>query len=640
VSSLIESSEARNTVLWSIEKLRDGWTTLPPDGKGDRIKYLVQAIASLDEPADRRECLTQLKAITGYPLQTLEQQLEQEKKFATSPEPQESEEQRVSLATKLVRLVENSGLTLFHDQFGEPHAALLKEGTHVFKLNSKAFRRWLARLGWARLKNAVPREAIQSAIETLSGKAQFDGKQIELHVRTAWHEGTLFYDLGNGQAVRITGKGWEIVNDPPILFRRYPHQKPQVIPVPGGNVRDLLRFANLPKHETGRLLLLLVSVVTDLIPGFPHPLKAIHGQQGAAKSTLLKVIKELVDPSFTKVVDPGDNLREFVLKASSHWFLSLDNLSFIPPWLSDALCRVCTGEGFSKRELFTDTDEVVIALMRAVGINGINLVVDRPDLLDRCLILELESITEERRIPEEEFWADFEKGKPALLGALFDVVAGAIRQFPDVKLSRLPRMADFTKWGVAVTLALGEKPAEFLEAYRLVITQQHEEAIASSPVALAVLALMKERPEWIGTPSSLLGDLNDLAEDLQIDTRGKSWPKEPNWVWRRLMESKTNLEAMGLKIDRKRVPDRLITIQRVRENGVNADNAVNAEADPAPPLTPLTPLTPESPSCTWCGSRHLWRSENGVTRCGVCHPPAGPERVVWLDEWENGQPAS
>ena len=59
----------------------------------------------------------------------------------------------------------------------------------------------------------------------------------------------------------------------------------------------------------------------------------------------------------------------------------LDNQNTIPEWGADTLCRLVMGEADSKRRLYTDDEDVIIELRRAVILNGINLPTDRGDVL-------------------------------------------------------------------------------------------------------------------------------------------------------------------------------------------------------------------------------------------------------------------
>ncbi len=487
-------------------------------------------------------------------------------------------QRKISVAKQVLSLVEAEKLEFFHDQYKEPHCVPPGSAGYAIPLRSKTFRQWLVQLAWKKLGQAVSRESLQTAIQVLEGKALFDCPRKELHVRVGWQNGVVYYDLSNGQVVQIDADGWIIQEKTPILFRRMSHQKHQVVPAENGNLTRFLDFVNLPgqAQKDGRGLLLLVWLVVAFIPGFPHPPLVVHGPQGSAKSTLFGMLKELLDPSSLRVLAPTDSLREFVIQAAHHWFVPLDNFSSLPDWMSDALCRACTGDGFSKRELFTDVDEVILTFQRIVGLNGINLVVDKPDLLDRSLLLGLGRITEEHRREENKVWEQFHQAKSELLASIFTAVSKTLANYPYVQLSSLPRMADFARWGVAASQALGYGQEAFLSAYRQALTGQHHEAITASLVAQSIVHFMEDQDNWGGTPSEFLAELNRVAEQLQIDTRSKKWPKDPNWVWRRLGEAKTNLEAIGLIIERGEGIKRYITIQKRPESGVDTAGAANS----------------------------------------------------------------
>ena len=92
-----------------------------------------------------------------------------------------------SQATKLVELIDETAL--FH--FGEECYATLSVNGHQenWPLRAKGFRRWLSHQ-FFELEGKTPNgSAMQSAIETLAGKAQFRGVERQLFVRLAEHNG-------------------------------------------------------------------------------------------------------------------------------------------------------------------------------------------------------------------------------------------------------------------------------------------------------------------------------------------------------------------------------------------------------------------------------------------------------------------
>lgn len=485
----------------------------------------------------------------------------------------EAEAERESQATRLIKLALESDAIFLRDQLGDAYCAIMGDGQEVLKVRSKKFRLWLRRLMWEAEEKAPSGQAIEDALGHLEGKAIFEGKEIPLAVRVAWEGNTLWYDLG-GKAVKVTADGWEVVLNPPILFKRFQANSPQVDPIRGGKAADFLEFVRV-KNERDRLLL-LGELVVSFLPDFPHAVLVLSGDQGAAKSTLQKLVKALVDPSPALTLSAPDSVREFVQQMSHHWVLFIDNLASLPQWLSDALCKAVTGDGFSKRELYSDDDDVLYAFRRVVGLNGINLVVERPDLLDRSVLIALERVPDAERREDRELWKAFDAGKPEILGGIFDTLVKAMEIHPTLTLPALPRMADFVRWGEAVTQAMGNPPMTFLEAFRGNVGTQNEVALEASPVAQALIAFMEDKAsQWKGTPAELLDHLTHTAETLKLDTKSKKWPKEPSWLWRRITEVRPNLIALGIQPDRKTDNKaRIIVLSRISlENGVGGDGA-------------------------------------------------------------------
>ncbi len=486
-------------------------------------------------------------------------------------------------ADRIVQYALSSGAELFHDQRSDPYMAFREQRRRqIWPLRSQAARHWLSYLAWRAEHKAPSSETVRTALGVLEAIARFEGEEHQLNVRIASHDGAIWYDLGDWRAVRIDSSGWGIVDEPPILFRHFALQKPQVEPVAGGDLRDLLSLVNL--RDGPARLLLLAYVVVAMIPDIPRPIIVVRGEHGSGKSTLFVFIRDLLDPSLVTRGSAPDSLREFVQAASHGLCLYLDNLSYLPDWMSDALCRLCTGDGFSKRQLYTDDDDIIYSLRGLGGVNGINLVATRPDLLDRALIFSLEAIADPDRRLEKACQDEFEWRRPRLLGAMFNALSAAMKEIDGIQLTGLPRMADFARWGCAVSRALGFSQAEFLDALGCNVREQNNSALENSPVAQAVLALVQRDHEWEDTPAQTLARLNEIAESLRIDTRAKQWPKSPSVLTKRLNEVRPNLLRAGILIKTGgHTGDRRTIAFRRTENAVNAvnsyENAVSADAN-------------------------------------------------------------
>lgn len=403
---------------------------------------------------------------------------------------------------------------------------------------------------------------MRQALNVIEAKAIFDGPEITLSLRVAEFENALWYDLANGawQAVKITPDGWAVVDSPPILFRRFKNTAAQVLPERGGSLDLLKKYINLKDKEDWMLLTALI--IHTYIPGIPHAIPVFYGDKGAAKTTAQRVIRKLVDPAIRDTMTLPNDKNELVLMLMTNYAPCFDNLDGLSPWQSDMLCQAATGGGISKRELYTDMDEVILSFLRCPMLNGINLVASRDDLLDRSVLFKLDRIDEENRKTEKEFWQEFETDRPLILGAISDTLAGALKIYPTVKLPVLPRMADFATWGYAIMEAAGGAGLAFLQAYRKNIAGAVEEAVTSDIIGAAVIEFMTDKDEWKGTATDLIEKLNELPS---VDEKDKAWPKRPNTLTRRLNRIKSALADYGIRVntDYRTATQRLILLQRV-----------------------------------------------------------------------------
>jgi len=479
-----------------------------------------------------------------------------------------------ALPVRLVKLA-LAETELFHDKANVPYARVINsDHWETWRCNSRSFKRWLSRQFYEVEGKAAGAAAVADALNIIEAQACFEGEEHELHNRIAERDGAVWYDLTDSRwrAVRVEPGRWEIIAEPPILFIRYDHQSEQVSPIPGGDVNRLFDFIAVGDKQDQ--LLLKIWLVACLLPNIPHPVPVLHGPQGSGKSSAFRYLRRLIDPSVIETLSfPRDN-NELVQKLSHNWMALFDNVDQLHQWQSDALCRAVTGEGFSKRQLFTDDEDVIYRFRRCIGLNGINVSATRADLLDRSILIGLERIIPTQRKEERQLESDFTEARPHILGGLFDALAEAMRLEPAVQLTGLPRMADFARWGCAIAEALGHKSADFMAAYEVNQAQQNAEVLEGEPVAAAICALMEGAPAWSGTAAELLEALTQAAEAQKINTQARNWPQAAHALTRRLNKVKPNLAAAGIEMatGRDTKGSKIIDLTYRSDNSDNSDN--------------------------------------------------------------------
>jgi hypothetical protein len=231
----------------------------------------------------------------------------------------------------------------------------------------------------------------------IEAKAHFDSPQRIVHIRVGGLDGRLYLDLGDKtwRAVEIDAAGWRVINDPPVRFRRAAGMQALPMPVRGGSIEALRSFLNV--KSASDFVLVVAWAVAALRDRGPYPVMALSGEQGSAKSTFTAILRALLDPNTAPLRALPREDRDLFIAAINGHVLAFDNVSGLPTWISDTLCRLATGGGFAVRQLYTDQEEVLFDAARPVILNGIEDIVARPDLADRALFLTLEPIPEERR---------------------------------------------------------------------------------------------------------------------------------------------------------------------------------------------------------------------------------------------------
>lgn len=481
---------------------------------------------------------------------------------------------KTSVATQLVEMAMGS-FDLGVSEEGEPYAveiggpniaSLLRGGRS--SLRAKLASRFMDATG-----RAASASALADALAVLEGKAA-QWAPTPLPLRIARHGDSIVIDLGDpsGRAVVIDQFGWEVVDRSPVCFRR--SALTLALPTPTSTRLDLMNTRLL--NITPRSWPLVVAwMVAALIPEIPHPLLFPKGEQGTGKTTTASMLSRLIDPSPAPVRAAPRDLEQWAVAASGSWVVAIDNLSGVPAWLSDALCRAATGEGLVRRQLYTDGDLSVLCFRRAVILTAIDAGSLRGDLADRLVTLELERIDPTCRRTDADLEAEFDRRHPELFGALLDLLSKVLRELPHVRLGELPRMADFARVLAACDAVTRENT---LPLYLVQSEELAGDVIDDDMVMVVVRDLVVKRGSWSGTAAQLL-------EEISPDPRPKGWPGGPQPLAGHVKRSAPALRAVGIDVEFHRDGGRrVITLSTRPEEARNPASSASSAASTPPDL--------------------------------------------------------
>lgn len=450
-----------------------------------------------------------------------------------------------SQASVLVEVAQDADL--FHTSDGDTYATIPINGhRETWALKSRGFRDWLSKRFYESEGSIPNSQATQDALNTLQGIARHDGPEFEVHTRLAEKDGNIWLDLCDEEwrVVKISADGWEVVREAPVKFRRTRGMRALPVPVRGESISLLRDLVNASETDWALLISWLVAAFRS---GYPFPVLVIHGEQGSAKSTLSKMLRELIDPNAAPLRSEQRDERDLMLAATNSWVVALDNMSRLPTWLSDALCRLATGGGFATRTLYENDEETLFTATRPIIINGIEELATRSDLLDRSVIVNLPAIPPEKRKTESEFRREFEFVRPFILGSVLDGVSQALRKVDTVQLEQKPRMADFAVWATAAEESFGLERGAFIAAFMGNRESANELALEASPIAATLVDFIQKEWRWTGKPSELLEELNRCASEET--RRQQGWPKRSNTLSGAIKRIAPNLRATGIEYD-------------------------------------------------------------------------------------------
>jgi hypothetical protein len=504
---------SKQSTKYDPDELDRKWPTFESDRDDKQTVYSLFHTAKQDSPFEYEQLI--------YPV--LSQRGKQEAK-AQAVDSGNKRQKDESASTLLINIGREAELFCATD--GTAYArCTVGDHTETWAFSKAGgFRRWLQFEFYKRHGFAPNSNAMTDAMSTLEAIASFEGERNQVvYTRVARVGDKIYLDLANDEweVVEITKDGWRVSDASPVHFRRTKGMLPLPHPERGGRVDEIKKIINVSSDDDFKLV---VGWLLGVLEGNgPYAHLAFYGEQGAAKSSATRMLRGLIDPNDASIRAMPKEERDLAIWSQNAGVIALDNLSHIPEWLSDAMCRLSTGAAASTRALFTDDDEKLFSAKRPVVFNGITEVATRGDLIDRTLIVELDPIAG-KRMTEREVDDTYNQLRPRILGALLEAASAALRNLETTKPERLPRLADFATWVEAAAPALGWKANAFIDAMFRMREEANEIELEGSIVATKIIEVIKSR--WTGSATEL-NDKLKASFPFGEPPKDVKWPGNP-----------------------------------------------------------------------------------------------------------------
>lgn len=454
----------------------------------------------------------------------------------------------LSASETALSLIDEVKIELFHTAQKVGFAALSRpgQGTVCHPVRSEPMKGFIRLTYNRRTGKTIGRDALAEVIDLMEARAVYESPQKEVHVRLAGSGGDVYYDLGqpDGSLIKITPTGWVLVQDGPPRFHRPAGFTAQVTPERDGDLNALRELLQLDEKNW---VLLLAFLIISLKPTFPYMVLLLSGGHGSGKSKISELIKRIIDPhALEKFRLPKDE-HTLAIQASQAWMLVYDNTSAVKWNLSDAICAMLTGGGFSTRKFYADDDLRMFKNARPAIINGIGEFASQHDLLDRSIAMQLPPMPSGSRLTEKAINARFEAVLPGVLGCLFDIVSTALRRFDEIEAPTTVRMADAAQWLMAAEPATGLPEGTFLRALEESVKAVTVENTINHPLVLAIFKLL----DASGPNRSFEGTIGELHDQLRDEYRriDSQLPQTPSHLSNALQRLSHGMAEIGLMVE-------------------------------------------------------------------------------------------
>jgi len=431
-------------------------------------------------------------------------------------------------------------LTLFH-WGGTSYVSMpTRAGNRAVRARGNQFKRYVTRQVHSVGLSSDTR-LIQQIIEIADAQAFLGGKEVEPFRRIALIDGCTYIDSGRrGEVISVTPDRWETISDTGVPFLSLPgiRQLPEPLRAQRGSAKEL-EATGLGFEEAHLVLFWLIGVVAGLFV----PILRIVGEHA---ERLNGFIRAIVDPNALLVRAAPRDVRDLRLYASNSAIVAL-HLRRLSAHLSDGILDIAVRMGYAKCQLYSDYEEAYYPSQSP-------LILSHEADLDVPRELEEASLTVSwdcggRSHRDMEMLRQLHH--PTLLGHVVQGASFALRSEEQDLATAVAQANRYFRW-----------PDNLV---RNLLDEAQFEAIHTALKPYSFVPYLAELTPWSGTATTLLGRLNDKANDE--DRIADRWPDSAQTLGTTLRRLEPKLLATGLRVEHGRGPapkrERTISLRAV-----------------------------------------------------------------------------
>lgn len=252
------------------------------------------------------------------------------------------------------------------------------------------------------------------------------------------------------------------------------------------------------------------------------PLLILEGDKGSGKTSVVKHLQYIARGRHLIHLLGKTDQAELPIKILRSPICCLDNMDKPIPWLTDALCSYSTAGRWTRRKLYTDTEQVTIKPQSFIVITTrrANLFA-REDLADRSIFLSLGRRSE--GFEEATLIKNLLDHRPKLFGELLFMLNKIVKGYHNPpKIDSRYRMADFSLFCYIAGKAIGLSTEHVDRLLLLAEASRHRVIAATNTTIQVVISWLNKHPE-----SQIAGTAQDILDGWIEDEAQKRGEEVP-----------------------------------------------------------------------------------------------------------------
>jgi hypothetical protein len=300
---------------------------------------------------------------------------------------------------------------------------------------------------------------------------------------------------------------YEYTSTSPFIIKLEPHpiRELDIKKSPGGVFIEYFKLMRI--DDTFDQILILTFLLSKFFPERQSAILHIIGSKNTGKTTFAWSIRQILDPEEVGVIP---SKKDELVQLFDHSAIPvLDNLGNITKEFSNTLCQMVTGSSLLKRTIYSNDKDFIFRVMNSPIFTSLELPNLAADLISRTFFIMKKEFAHNDIRSDKVIRNKAKEMQPFLLDELVYLYLQARKLLPNYDDTEgNERNMDFFILGKIVCSVVYQNESLMDEIVTRNNLYKTNAILSTSHEAAAVIEFMADKPEYVGTPTKLIAELD------------------------------------------------------------------------------------------------------------------------------------